>query len=196
MRQSRELTLTSGLLLILASLASAQPASSGKKADNQKLVPAGEILVKILAVNASDHSLQVELGRPSQRLTLQTTDDVKVRWYNLPVKYDDKGNPTRYTSSEIRQLQERGLPGYTADFDSLKAHFAYGLRVQFPFPFPANEPGKICRHVVGEQRASGKSKDVALNFSVRHRTESRLLQEMRHFVRDRKVRHARFFTRV
>jgi hypothetical protein len=121
MRQSRELTLTSGLLLILASLASAQPASSGKKADNQKLVPAGEILVKILAVNASDHSLQVELGRPSQRLTLQTTDDVKVRWYNLPVKYDDKGNPTRYTSSEIRQLQERGLPGYTADFDSLKA---------------------------------------------------------------------------
>src|SRR5439155_20913538 len=55
-------------------------------------------------------------------IELQATDDMKVRTLQLPLDFDEKGRPKKYTNKEIQELRgpDQRLPGYTADFDSLK----------------------------------------------------------------------------
>ncbi len=55
-------------------------------------------------------------------IELQTTDDFKVRMLQPPVDFDDKGKPKKYTSKELQDLKgpDPKLPGFMADFDSLK----------------------------------------------------------------------------
>ena len=59
----------------------------------------------------------------NKELEIQATDDMKVRTLLLPVDFDEKGRPKKYTAKEIKELKgpDPKLPGYTADFDSLKA---------------------------------------------------------------------------
>jgi hypothetical protein len=46
---------------------------------------------------------------------------MKVRTLSPPVDYDDKGNVKKYTAKELKKLRGKGnLPGYPADFDSLR----------------------------------------------------------------------------
>jgi len=45
-----------------------------------------------------------------------------VRTLKLPLAFDDKGNPRKYTPQELKDLKgTEGLPGYTADISDLKA---------------------------------------------------------------------------
>lgn len=56
------------------------------------------------------------------KIELQAADDVKVRTYNLPQEFDDKGKPRKYTQKELAELKgpDTKLPGYTAEFDNLR----------------------------------------------------------------------------
>jgi hypothetical protein len=76
-----------------------------------------------------DHPLNVEL---------QASDDVKVRTFNLPLDYDDKGKPRKYTQKELKDLKgpDPKLPGYTSDFESLKT----GQEVEVSILVPKNTP--------------------------------------------------------
>jgi hypothetical protein len=58
----------------------------------------------------------------TQKLELQAADDMKVRTNFLPNELDEKGKPRRLTDKEKKALKgpDPSLPGYTADFDSLK----------------------------------------------------------------------------
>jgi hypothetical protein len=53
---------------------------------------------------------------------LAATDNVKVRQEELPPRFDDKGNLKPYTAQELKELKgpNPNLPGYVADFGSLK----------------------------------------------------------------------------
>ncbi len=55
---------------------------------------------------------------------LETTESVKVRRLELPMEFDDKGNPKQYTAEEKRKLKGEGadarLPGYQATFEDVK----------------------------------------------------------------------------
>jgi hypothetical protein len=54
-------------------------------------------------------------------IDLRAAEDMKVRTLQPPVEYDDKGNLKKYTPKELKELRGKGnLPGYTADFDSLR----------------------------------------------------------------------------
>ena len=49
----------------------------------------------------------------------------KVRTFDLPPNYDEKGNPKKYTKAELQKLKgddpaEKKLPGYKADFSDLR----------------------------------------------------------------------------
>jgi hypothetical protein len=58
----------------------------------------------------------------NKEVEIQATDEMKVRTLLLPVDFDEKGRPKKYTAKEIKELKgpDSKLPGYTADFDSLK----------------------------------------------------------------------------
>lgn len=58
----------------------------------------------------------------TEKIELQPADDLKVRTRQLPLETDEKGKPRRLTEKEKRELKgpDPKLPGYTADFDSLK----------------------------------------------------------------------------
>jgi hypothetical protein len=54
-------------------------------------------------------------------IDLRAAEDMKVRTMKPPLEYDDKGNVKKYTAQELKELRGKGnLPGYTADFDSLR----------------------------------------------------------------------------
>jgi hypothetical protein len=86
-----------------------------------------------LAVQAQQQRLASGLsgqaGSPFQvtkvpkNIELRATDDMKVRVLELPVEFDDKGKPKKYTKKELadRRGPDPSLPGYTGDFDNLKA---------------------------------------------------------------------------
>jgi hypothetical protein len=107
------------------------------------LVLAGEATGRITRVN-SGTSLTLEVALPTaqpmvrsrsalrqaltrastsrKQFTLDVADDVQVRTMQLPVQFDDKGKPKKYTSDELKELRgpNRNLPGYKSDYDSLK----------------------------------------------------------------------------
>src|SRR5438093_192788 len=58
----------------------------------------------------------------NQKVELQAADDLKVRTLLLPVEYDDAGKVRKLSDKELRELRgpDPKLPGYAADFDSLK----------------------------------------------------------------------------
>ncbi len=57
-----------------------------------------------------------------QKYELEAPEDMKVRTMLLPVEYDDKGKPRALTDKEKKALKgpDPKLPGYDADFESLK----------------------------------------------------------------------------
>lgn len=58
----------------------------------------------------------------AQKIEFDAPEDLKVRTMLLPVEFDDKGKPRKLTDKEKKELKgpDPTLPGYTADFDSLK----------------------------------------------------------------------------
>lgn len=53
---------------------------------------------------------------------LQATDDVNVRLAKLPLEFDDKGYPKKYTDKELKERKgpDPNLPGYASSFEELK----------------------------------------------------------------------------
>jgi hypothetical protein len=62
----------------------------------------------------------VKVEEKSQDVQMQMTDDMVVRTLNLPVFFDDKGNPRKPTDDELKELmQPPGFPGYKAALSDL-----------------------------------------------------------------------------
>jgi len=72
-----------------------------------------------LAINKQTRNLYKD---ETQKIELDAPEDVKVRTKLVPVEFDDKGKPRKLTEKERRELKgpDPTLPGYLADFDSLK----------------------------------------------------------------------------
>lgn len=76
--------------------------------------------------------LQVEMQRRqrdvyrqvNKNVDLQAAEELVVRLMQPPVEFDEKGRPRRLTDKEKRALQgpDPKLPGYTAEFENLKAN--------------------------------------------------------------------------
>jgi hypothetical protein len=58
-----------------------------------------------------------------KQFDLEAVDDVRVRIAKLAVEVDDKGKPKRYSDQELRERKgpDPSLPGYTSNFEQLKA---------------------------------------------------------------------------
>jgi hypothetical protein len=58
----------------------------------------------------------------TQKIELDAPEDMKVRTMLLALEFDDKGKPRKLTEKEKRERKgpDPTLPGYMADFDSLK----------------------------------------------------------------------------
>jgi hypothetical protein len=58
---------------------------------------------------------------PTKEVKLQGVEEVKVRTKVLPVNYDEKGKPKKYTKKELAELKgpNKKLPGYTAEWSNL-----------------------------------------------------------------------------
>ena len=74
--------------------------------------------VKLQLREGGDYTIKKE----TKEIDFHTADGVKVRTMNLPVEYDDKGNPKQYTKEELKTLKgkDSDLPGYESTLDSLK----------------------------------------------------------------------------
>jgi hypothetical protein len=135
-------------LLIAAVPVLAQDKEKGKPnpRNDQDLTPlvlAGEATGRIARVNSGSSftlelvlpsaqplvrrpgGLRAALTRPSgtrKQYILDVADDVQVRVMQLPMQFDDKGKPKKYTSEEMKELRgpHANLPGYKSDYDSLR----------------------------------------------------------------------------
>lgn len=86
---------------------------------------------------------------------LEVADDLKVRTLVEPIEYDDKGKPRRLTAKERAELKGPNpkLPGYEADFDSLKLNQTVTVYVP-------------------QKKASGKSKIKDLVFDNKEKLKA------------------------
>jgi hypothetical protein len=91
----------------------------------------------------------------SKDVELEVGDNLKVRTLVEPVEYDDKGKPRRLTAKEKAELKgsDPKLPGYEADFDSLKADQTVAVYVP-------------------QKKASGKSKVKDLVFDNKEKLKA------------------------
>jgi hypothetical protein len=81
-------------------------------------------LVQMNRIQLEVEKAQLNLYKDQkQKIELDAPDNMKVRTMLLPLEVDEKGRPRRLTEKEKRELKgpDPRLPGYSADFDSLKA---------------------------------------------------------------------------
>jgi hypothetical protein len=118
------------------------------KSKDEKLINAVVMLARITHVENGKRSLAVDIPYPVrsgwrwitnyQHMEFNTSDDLKVRMTNPPADFDEKGRPRKYSSKELKEMKgpDPKLPGYTGDFDSLKAGQWVRLYVPRPKPLP------------------------------------------------------------
>ena len=132
------------LLLLCLTLSSSFGQDKDKKADEknaksdpkEKWIPAGQVVAVLKEVRESDKSVVLSIQtrgsyyNPKQKslvpakmedIELLLKDDVKIRQFNPPEAFDDKGRPKKYTIKELKELKGDDLktPGYPADFSDL-----------------------------------------------------------------------------
>jgi hypothetical protein len=132
--------ITLAVILLALGLARADDKKPARKAGadekseaKEKLVPIGALVGRLTRVEGAQRNLAIQVPIPylapglrlAQRnidIELQPTDDMKVRTLQLPLDFDEKGRPKKYSARELKDLKgsDPKLPGYTADFDSLK----------------------------------------------------------------------------
>lgn len=108
-----------------------------KAEPKEKLVPVAEIVGRLGRVEGAQKNLVVHVPQTfvvpagwgrwqvqtiQREVELQAADDLKIRVLQPPPDFDEKGRPKRYTKKELDELRgpDKKLPGYQADFDSLK----------------------------------------------------------------------------
>jgi hypothetical protein len=80
-------------------------------------------MLKLLAQAQQSPQDLYQVKEYKKDVKLRAAEDMKVRTLEPPVDYDDKGHVKKYTKKELKELKGPGnLPGYTADFDSLRAN--------------------------------------------------------------------------
>lgn len=132
------------LLLMCLTLSSSFGQDKDKKAEDknakadpkEKWIPAGQVVAVLKEVRESDKSVVLSIQtrgsyyNPKQKslvpakmedIELLLKDDVKIRQFNPPEAFDDKGRPKKYTIKELKELKGDDLksPGYPADFSDL-----------------------------------------------------------------------------
>ncbi|MEN9672295.1 MAG: hypothetical protein RL553_560 [Planctomycetota bacterium] len=132
------------LLLLCLTFSSSFGQDKDKKADDknakadpkEKWIPAGQVVAVLKEVRESDKSVVLSIQtrgsyyNPKQKslvpakmedIELLLKDDVKIRQFNPPEAFDDKGRPKKYTIKELKELKGDDLktPGYPADFSDL-----------------------------------------------------------------------------
>jgi hypothetical protein len=132
------------LLLLCLTFSSSFGQDKDKKADDknakadpkEKWIPAGQVVAVLKEVRESDKSVVLSIQTqnsyysPQARrvvpakmedIELLLKDDVKIRQFNPPEAFDDKGRPKKYSTKELKELKGDDLktPGYPADFSDL-----------------------------------------------------------------------------
>lgn len=132
------------LLLLCLTLSSSFGQDKDKKAEDknakadpkEKWIPAGQVVAVLKEVRESDKSVVLSIQtrgsyyNPKQKglvpakmedIELLLKDDVKIRQFNPPEAFDDKGRPKKYSTKELKELKGDDLktPGYPADFSDL-----------------------------------------------------------------------------
>ena len=132
------------LLLLCLTFSSSFGQDKDKKADDknakadpkEKWIPAGQVVAVLKEVRESDKSVVLSIQtrgsyyNPKQKslvpakmedIELLLKDDVKIRQFNPPEAFDDKGRPKKYSTKELKELKGDDLktPGYPADFSDL-----------------------------------------------------------------------------
>jgi hypothetical protein len=116
----------------------------------------------ITAEIARNQANLLSLKDQSKDVELEIADDLKVRTMLEPIEYDDKGKPRRLTPKEKAELRgpDPKLPGYQADFDSLKADQTVTVYVP-------------------QKKASGKSKIKELVFDNKEKLKAVMIVILR-----------------
>ena len=107
-----------------------------KQETKDKMVPLGAMVCRISRIEGAQKNITVQISHPvlqplgrsfrisqiTRDFELQPGDDMKVRLLQPPADFDVKGRPKRYTAKELKDMKgsDPKLPGYAADFDSLK----------------------------------------------------------------------------
>src|SRR5262245_31863477 len=131
------------LLLLMAPLlptfAADEDKEDEKPAAKERLVSLGKLVGHVTTVAGSKDKMTLQVNsdrlqpkrsgrrsyyqvkQGSQKVDLQVAEHVKVRTLNPPTAFDDMGKARRLSPAELRELKGTGnLPGYAADFDSLR----------------------------------------------------------------------------
>jgi hypothetical protein len=96
--------------------------------DTQRKLEMSRIVNRLeLVKQLNAHAVEIEkrkqgiYKKQTADIELEADDETKVRTMVLPVEYDDKGKPKKFTPKELRELKgpNKKLPGYTADWDNL-----------------------------------------------------------------------------
>jgi hypothetical protein len=96
----------------------------------------------------------------TKAVELEATDDIKVRTLILAQEFDEKGRPRKYSSKELLEMRkpDPNLPGYHADFDSLKP----GQTVKISIARKAGaKPAANPTKPAAEKKKKGKDDDDA-----------------------------------
>ena len=132
------------LLLLFLTLSSSFGQDKDKKAEDknakadpkEKWIPAGQVVAVLKEVRESDKSVVLSIQTQNsyyspqakrivpakmEDIELLLKDDVKIRQFNPPEAFDDKGRPKKYSNKELKELKGDDLktPGYPADFSDL-----------------------------------------------------------------------------
>ena len=81
------------------------------------------------------------------RLEFVADDKMKIRTLQLPVDYDDKGKPKKLTPKELKERRgsDLSLPGFEADFDTLRQGQLVDVYLEKPQNPPANGKNKAAK---------------------------------------------------
>jgi hypothetical protein len=89
-------------------------------------------------------------------------DKMKIRTLQLPVDYDDKGKPKKLTQKELKERRgaDLTLPGYEADFDTLRQGQLVDVYLEKPNNPPANGKNKAAKadDAAGEKKEKERYK--------------------------------------
>ena len=132
------------LLLMCLTFSSSFGQDKDKKAEDknaksdpkEKWIPAGQVVAVLKEVRESDKSVVLSIQTQNsyyspqakrvvpakmEDIELLLKDDVKIRQFNPPEAFDDKGRPKKYSTQELKELKGDDLktPGYPADFSDL-----------------------------------------------------------------------------
>ena len=132
------------LLLMCLTFSSSFGQDKDKKAEDknaksdpkEKWIPAGQVVAVLKEVRESDKSVVLSIQTQNsyyspqakrivpakmEDIELLLKDDVKIRQFNPPEAFDDKGRPKKYSNKELKELKGDDLktPGYPADFSDL-----------------------------------------------------------------------------